>query len=396
MSEDQVRTYRARYLWVEPGRSYAPGELRVAAGRVIGVGPARGGRVPPRAILPSLVNAHVHLQIPGLARAHRSFLPWVGAVMRAGSRHTVDDHLAHAERALDELVNDGVAAVGEIDSTGLSPAALRAVPLGGVCYRELVGFHLGPRAARNLVAISSNPGSRHCRSGLSPHAPYSVSAAVLRAARSSRVPLAIHVAETPEELQFLRTGRGPIRELLERLGRLPAGFRPPRSGAVEYLDRLGVLRANTALIHAQHISGAELRIIARRRAPIVVCPGTIRYFRRVPPAVPTWLDCGIVVALGTDSIASNTRLSMRHEMALARRMWPELAPQRVLTMATAHGGTALGRRTLGTLRRGAAANFVSVPMTGSTDDCLDAFTADALDCGGIWLRGTRLRGSRTG
>lgn len=310
--------------------------------------------------------------------------------MRQQQQRTRADHLAQARSGLQKLVAEGVCAVGEVDSSGVSPFALRDLPVGGACYQELTGFHLRGPDAERLVETRRIAGTRHCRAGLSPHAPYSVSPALFRAALKTRMPLAVHVAETEEELRFLRYGDGPFRDLLEELGRLPTGFRPPKVGAVAYLARLSVLTPRTTLIHAHHMSQEEAATVRRRGAPVVVCPGTIRYFRRSTPPVAQWLALGIKVALGTDSRASNDDLSLRHEMGLARRIWPELAPEQVLAMATTNGGAALGRASAGRLLPGAAANFVTVPFEADAATCIEAFTSGELKASGVWLRGTKV------
>lgn len=384
------RTFRVRCLWLSPSVSYSPGELRIEDGRVRGLGPARSGRVAPIAIFPGLVNAHTHLQLPALARPRREFLPWVNAVMALRGATTDTDRTATARAALKSLILDGVTSVGEIDSTGLSPQVLRETSMAGLCYQELVGFDLKGRAATAAVAQGLVAGSARCRSGLSPHAPYSVSRSLLKASHATGRPLSVHVAETPEEVRFLRDGKGPFRELLEGLGKIPAGFRAPGLSPVQWLDRAKVLGPRTSLIHAQHIEKEDVATIARRGSPIVVCPGTIRYFRRRPPPVPTWLDLGIPVALGTDSLSSNTELSMRAEMAQARSMWPELSPAVVLAMATLHGQRALCGQGSPGLRRGGAASFVAVPCEGDTHECMEAFTANERQPAQIWFQGQRI------
>ena len=306
-------------------------------GRIVGVSRCRWRDAPPRLILPGLVNAHVHLQLPALPRRHRSFSTWVRAVLRERGQSTPEDHRRRAAAALRELVGDGVTAVGEVDSTGESPAVLRAVPVGGRCYQEVVGFDLANKAAASLVRERMIPGSRQCPGGLSPHAPYSVSPSLFRAVVRAGRPMTVHVAETPEELEFLQRGRGPFRDLLEELDRLPAGFRPPGQGAVAFLDSLRLLSSRSLLVHAQHVSPDEVELIRRRRAPVVVCPGTIRYFRRRPPPVPRWLQQGICVALGTDSRASNETLSLRHELSIARSLWPGLNSESLVSMVTGNG-----------------------------------------------------------
>ena len=202
----------------------------------------------------------------------------------------------------------------------------------------------------------------------------------------------VHVAETAEEQRFLRRGDGAFRELLERLGRLPSGFRPPGVGAVAWLDRLGVLGPRTALVHCQHLEEGDLARIRARGSTIVVCPGTIRYFRRPPPDVARWLDMGIPVALGTDSRASNDGLSMPVEMSRARRLWPQLSPRRILAMATLYGARALARPGIGSLRKGRRADCFAIDTNNcrSADDVLECLTEGSLGIAATFLGGRRV------
>ena len=99
---------------------------------------------------------------------------------------------------------------------------------------------------------------------------------------------------------------------------------------------------------------------------------------------------GIPVGLGTDSLSSNTGLSMRGEMALARRLWPQLDAETVLAMATVHGHRALGRSRSAGFRHGGPASFLTVPMRSGVERFLDEFTSNRLEPSGIWIRGRRL------
>ncbi len=328
-------------------------------------------------VLPGLVDAHCHLQIAPLRASSRAFVPWASAVMAA---RAVDDPRRERERTLAaarDLLADGVTAVGDIDATGRGFDALAATGLAGRSYRELTGFHLDAVSARSLVRQRSNAARGDVHAGLSPHAPYSVSPALFTAALRTRRHLAIHCAETAEEQEFLRAGTGPFRELLERLGRLPEGFRPPRVGAVRWLERLGVLGPRTQLVHCQELERGDIARIARSGASIVVCPGTISWFGRTPPPVPRWLAAGIPVGLGTDSRASNREWSMRAELALAARWWPELSPARRLAMATTYGAAAIGRQGLARLRRGGRADFVVVRSDGDVGAAMERFVGGA-------------------
>jgi cytosine/adenosine deaminase-related metal-dependent hydrolase len=384
-----MKVLRARHVY-DGARWISPGEIVWdEAGAIVAIRRApRGARIRDLAVVPGLVNAHAHLQLDAVGRAPSTFVGWVGQVMAARGRTSPAAMVASAVRSLRELLDDGCTAVGEIDSSGLSQKALLRVPFAGRCYQEVTGFHLDAAAAKALVAARRSDGTPACLGGMSPHAPYSVSASLFRACRSTRQPLSVHAAELPEEQQFLRQGTGPFRELLERLGRLPAGFRAPKVGAIRWLEQLGLLRPTTLLVHCQELERGDAARIADAGAPIVVCPGTMLYFGRRPPQVPDWLRRGIPVALGTDSRASNESMSMRSELTRAAAMWPSLRPAELFAMATTHGAPALHRKGLGRLRKGQRADFFAVQAgEQSTDVILADFVHGKRAPVATWLAG---------
>ncbi len=386
-----MRRHTAAIVWAGPGRVFAPGRVVSGPdGRIVAVESHRG-RVQHRAIVPGLVNAHAHAQLEPLKRQVREFVPWLRAVMRQRRSAETGDQASVAARHFESWIAEGCTAVGEIDSTGESPAAVRRTGIAGRCFQEIVGFDVDGRGARHVLRERARSGSPRCPRGLSPHAPYSVSGALLRASqRASRV-LQVHVAESEEEVEFLASRCGPFRDLLEELGKLPprAGWAP--TTGVRWLAAHGALRRTTSLVHCQHLGADDLQRIRRSGASIVSCPGTVRYFRRPAPPLQTWLDAGVPVGLGTDSHASNADGSMLGELRQARLVWPNVDPAEFLRMATAGGARALARPALGGLRAGAAADYMAVSWAGdvTVDAMVDAMTSAraTVDC--VWLRGER-------
>ena len=382
----------ARLVAVAPDRWLARREIVWdGAGRIVALRRATGA-VADVALVPGLVNAHAHLQIEPLARDERAFVPWVGAVMAARAATTPARERATLRAGLAQLLAGGATAVGDIDATGAATPALAAAAVRSRAYRELTGFHLDGAAARALVRERQARARGAMAPGLSPHAPYSVSPALFRAAAARARWLAIHCAELPEEQEFLRRGTGPFRALLERLGRLPAGFRAPGVGAVRWLERLGVLRAGTQLVHCQELERGDAARIAAAGASIAVCPGAIAWFRREPPDVPRWLARGIPVALGTDSRAGNADgLSMRAALARAATMWPGLAPAELLAMATTHAAASLGLPGAGRLAVGGRADFVVVDAGADAAATLRGFVHAELPLRSVVCGGRRRR-----
>ena len=153
-------TLRAAHVWCGPHRVWSPGYVRFdAAGRIEACGPSRG-RATPWLIVPGLVNAHVHLQLPPLA-GPRAFVPWLRAVIASRRIATAaTDAVAHTVRALRQLLDSGCTAVGEIDSLGTSPAILRQFGVAGRCYQELLGFDVDAGQARAQFMYEATGGER--------------------------------------------------------------------------------------------------------------------------------------------------------------------------------------------------------------------------------------------
>ncbi|GAB4139575.1 MAG: amidohydrolase family protein [Planctomycetota bacterium] len=374
-----------RHLFLGRGRVLSPGEIVIGdRGEVLALR-SRRGRCADLALFPGLLNAHAHLDLGPQPRTD-SFVSWIEAV-RSQRQGGAAGAAERAGEALGRLLRSGCTAVGEIDSTGASRAAFARTATPGRIYGELIGFDAGEEDAERQIQDRMPQGTRRCPAGLSPHAPYSVSAALLRAAGRACRHIQVHVAETEEEVLFLREGRGPLRDLLESLERLPAGFAPPRATAVELLRGTGLLRAGVTLVHCQHIGEGDAERIAASGAAIAVCPGTIDWFGRDPPPVREWLDRGIRVGIGTDSLASNEALDMLRELRLAARLWPSIDPSNLLRMATEGSAAAIGRPGLGVLRVGGSADFFAVRALDSPKETAESLVHGEVEIQATWVAG---------
>jgi 5-methylthioadenosine/S-adenosylhomocysteine deaminase len=246
-----------------------------------------------------------------------------------------------------------------------------------VVYREILG--LAPAAAADRLAaaradtqaMGEIADGSALAIGLSPHSPYALSEELLRGcaelvARTGVAP-AIHVAESPEESEFLTTGEGPIlRSLYPAVGCLEPPPRGRARSAVAYLAGLGVLAWRPLLVHAVHVDEADCRMMARAGVRVAHCPrSNARLSCGVAP-IPRLLAHGIPVGLGTDSLASAASLDLWDEMraALAAHAG-RLDPSAALEMGTLGGARALGMADrVGSLEAGKDADLIAVDARG--------------------------------
>ena len=314
-------------------------------------------------ILPGLVNAHTHLEftcLRGQEDPSVSFTDWLARVIREKQRWTHADVQETIKRGARQSLASGTTLVGEISSSGISLDALKHENLRKVIFEEVIA--LAPEKAGEAMAalnrrLDRSEPDAFSSSGVSPHAPYSVSPELYRAAanlaRSRRTRLATHLAETRQELEFLAGGKGELRSFLSDLGVLPAGWKPPGLAPVPYLEKLGVLDQPAVLIHCNYLDEDSMERIRSRSCSVVHCPRSHAYFGHDPHPVRRLLDMGINVALGTDSLASNDSLSVLDEMRFLFRNRKDLKCDEIIRMATLNGAVALDfGNLLGRLRRG--------------------------------------------
>jgi cytosine/adenosine deaminase-related metal-dependent hydrolase len=242
----------------------------------------------------------------------------------------------------------------------LSWPILAGAPVRSVVFYELLGLP-AERARRAwfdfLHWSGAHPATATCRPGVSPHAPYSVRASLIRAAAYTGMPVAIHLAETAAELELLEHHRGPFVAFLEELGVWdPTGL----AKSPEEVLRQSRRASSVAFAH-----GNFLRPDAwfPRGGSVVYCPRTHAYFGHPPHPFRQLLARGVRVALGTDSLASNPDLDVLAEARFLHRVYPDIPGAQLVRMAALAGAEALGwDDEVGSLTPGKSADLVGVGL----------------------------------
>ena len=310
-------------------------------------------------VMPGLVNSHAHLDLsgPGPLPFEGDFEQWLEAVIHLRTRSTAEDVAQAVDRGIALSLAGGTAFVGDIAGMPHRPPieVLRQSSLGGVSYAEFFG--LGddqPTTVDKMITTLNTYESQEnrVRLGLSPHAPYTCGLEVMAAAADSSVPIAIHVAESRAELEFLATGSGPFRTFADMLKTWNDGVEIPGKHPIEYAlsclgERRGASAADVVFVHLNYLEPDHLEPLHQSGITPVYCPRASAYFGypdegRHP--YKSMLDHGIPVALGTDSLLcldTPDRISVLDEM---RFLFARDAadPVDLMKMATSHGARALG------------------------------------------------------
>jgi 5-methylthioadenosine/S-adenosylhomocysteine deaminase len=334
------------------------------------------------AILPGLVNAHTHLELTALRgyleNEEHDFFAWLRKLTLARlERMTAEDIRDSAAWGACEAVRAGITCVGDAsDSAMLSMRALQEVGLRGVVFQE--SFGPDPRLAREnfeklkaKVAQLREIETELVRVGVSPHAPYTVSAPQLELiadfAKSERLQLMMHAAESQAEDEFLREGRGLFADGLARRG---IEWTPPRVSTIQYLKQVGILDCQPLLAHCIRVDDQDVETLRQSGSKVAHCPKSNAKLGHGRAPLADFVASGITFGLGSDSVASNNTCDLFEEArfaALLSKNYKNSFPtaSQMLAAATTGGAHCLGfEREIGTLSDASQADLIVVGLDG--------------------------------
>jgi 5-methylthioadenosine/S-adenosylhomocysteine deaminase len=337
------------------------------------------------AIMPGFVNAHSHLELTAmrgfLEREEGAFKKWLEKLTFSRLQHmTAEDLYISAAWGAAEAARAGITALGDSsDAASASMRALRDVGLRGIVYQE--SFGPDPRLAeenfyklREKLSLLREFETELVRAGVSPHAVYTVCAPLIEmligSALDENLPLMMHAAESEAEELLMREGSGPFAENLARRG---ITWRAPGTSVMEYLEKIGFLRARPLLAHCIRTNEEDIERIAAAGAKVAHCPKSNAKLGHGRAPFAAFVNSDVRVGLGTDSMASNNVCDLldeaRFATLLSRAGGDRLASGEmigaddVLFAATMGGALALGLddRT-GALSEGLQADLIAINL----------------------------------
>jgi cytosine/adenosine deaminase-related metal-dependent hydrolase len=300
-------------------------------------------------LVPGFVNTHCHLELShlrGRVRQHTGLVDFVQAVMklRGLDEAAIGPAMLQADR---ELFENGIVAVGDISNQGISADIKHGSKIYYHTFLEVMGFN--PATAR--VSVNRVMELREKFGGLPhsivPHAPYSVSVELFAELRQVWEklggPVSMHNQETPDENAFFERKEGGFLKFYEFLG-LDIGFYKP-GGKTSLQTVLPMMPdgQKTLLVHNTMSSDADV-LFAQALHPLLywcLCPNANLYIENRLPDVDMLRAAGLKITLGTDSLASNTRLSIFAEMLCLQEHF-EIPVTELIQWATWNGAEFLG------------------------------------------------------
>jgi len=378
-----------------------------ADGRIVAVGPdpvvPRSDGVeqvvlPGAVLLPGLVNAHTHLELTGLEGQVEDddFVAWIATLRARKAERNAAEFLAAARQGIRDCWAAGVTTIADTGDTGAVIQALCELGGSGICYQEVFGPHPDQCAdsmaflAERVASLRALAGGR-VSLGVSPHAPYSVSAPLYQAvaafAATEGLPLAVHLAESEAESALLVAGTGGFAAMWRTRG-IPLPTARCRS-PIDWLDALGVLSPRLLAIHVVHADAQDIATLAARGVAVAHCPLSNHRHGHGDAPIGALVRGGVRVGVGTDSVASVGRLDLLAE-ARAARILGWLDAEEAVALVTREAARALGLdEEIGTLTPGRWGDLTAIGLRDpAPSDLHEAVLASGVgDVLGTWVGG---------
>jgi len=306
------------------------------------------------AIMPGFVNAHSHLELTAmrgfLDQDEQNFPAWLRKLTKARLEcMTSDDLYVSAAWGACEAVRAGVTCLGDASTAAYqSMSALRDVGLRGIVFQE--SFGPDPRlAGENLATLVGQIDelrkleSSQLHAGVSPHAPYTVSATQLKLISEFAVreglPVMMHAAESQAEEQLLRHGKGIFADGLVARG---IEWTTTGTSAISYLEQCGVLKTQPLLAHCVNVDKQDIRLMVAAQTRVAHCPKSNARLGHGRAPLSEFLRMGLIVGLGSDSVASNNTVDLLEEARIAMLLSRLDTPEPMIESSTFINLTSMG------------------------------------------------------
>jgi len=296
-------------------------------------------------IVPGFINTHCHTELSHLKDKVPTGGGLVSFIQDVQRFRNVEKELvlAAAEKADAEMYDNGIVAVGDTSNSNLSVELKAKSKIYYHTFVEIFGFV--PERADELfekaLALGEEfkPGSY----SVTAHAPYSVSKELFKLIKrysdSGTNLLSIHNQECEDENKFYRYKLGGFIDMYKNFDINIDYFRPQARNSLQSIIPLLTNRQKILLVHNTCTNLKDIYFIKRfdRKINWCFCPNANLYIEKRLPKVELFVNQGLNITLGTDSLASNAKLCILSEMRTLQQNIPSLSFDTLLQWGTLNG-----------------------------------------------------------
>ena len=314
-------------------------------------------------ITPGFINAHCHLELSHLKNKinkHTGIVDFGLEVIKQRNHVPLQVQEELMLQADADMYQEGIVAVGDISNTTQSIAVKKQSKISYHTFVELIG--LNPARAHEVFDKGREVLTKFILKDLAcsfaPHAPYSVSPQLIHGIAAlclqTNQPTSIHNQESQAENDFFKNKTGNYLNLYNSLN-LPLDFFEPTGlsslqSVLPFFDK----EVTTQLVHNSFTSKEDIAKAKGhlKNAVWCLCPQANLYIEQVMPPLNLLIEEQCKLTIGTDSLASNSQLSIIDEINVILKHFPTIPIEALLQAATINGAEFLNlQSTLGSIEK---------------------------------------------
>jgi cytosine/adenosine deaminase-related metal-dependent hydrolase len=304
-------------------------------------------------IAPGFINTHCHLELSHLKniiKQHTGIVDFGLGVMKHRDEFSIELQQEAMQLADKEMQTQGIVAVGDISNTNVSIITKQESNLYYHTFVELIA--LNPERA-NLVfdtgkQLLSEYSTAQLSASLAPHAPYSASLELIKKITDDCQQLnkatSIHNQESKAENEFFNSKSGDYLRLYETI-KVPIDyFKATEKSSLQTIISSFNEKVNTLLVHNTFTSKEDIEIAKTTHQQLYwcLCPNANLYIENTLPDIHLLDSNKCALTIGTDSLASNSGLSIINEINTILKHQPNTSLELLLNAATHKGAKFLG------------------------------------------------------
>ena len=309
-------------------------------------------------LCPGFVNAHCHVELSHLVGMFEQATGMSGFINQINAmRENVgkEGRIKALEAQMDKMYREGVGAMADISNCSESFECKSKSPMYTRTFLELFGSE--PKDAQDVLesgkSLAQVAKEYGIDAAITPHSCYTMSPQLLAMAAQEGLKsgfLSYHSQESHEEEELIRTGTGALAENYKGRGLST----PPVTGkpALTYfVDRLltfskSPVEGNVLLVHNVAIDQESIDYAKEHLANpyFAICPLSNIFIHRALPPLNLMRENNLKICLGTDSLSSNTILSIVKEIECIHKNFPQIPLVEILKWACSNGAEMLGKQ----------------------------------------------------
>ncbi len=291
-------------------------------------------------IVPGFVNSHCHLELSYLKGKIRKNIGHIEFIKKIVENiNSVEFDIAAIIRAEKEMIREGIVAVGDVSNRNITVSIKEKSQIYFHTFIELADF-FNKKYIDSQIEKGEKLEKEFENSSIVSHSPYTCSVEFIeKTAKLSRNVFSIHNQEAKDEDEMYKFCKGEFIELLKERG-LYNGFKcTEKSSLKSYLKKIVNENLNILLVHNLYTQEDDIKFAENLSDNIYwcLCPNSNLYIQDKLPDVQKFIKNNCKITLGTDSLATNDRLSIIEEM----KNFLDADFSEILKWATLNGAKAL-------------------------------------------------------